>query len=149
MNVIFLDFNGVLDTYEMMDVINKDNLNRLKMIVAATNSKIVISSSLKNSYYYLGNFSKKLEEIIQILEDNGIEVIGITPKKESREEEIIAYLENNPNITNYCILDDEHEWNILNDHLVKLIPQINGSNGLTDEDVLSAINILNSHKKTR
>jgi len=149
MNVIFLDFNGVLDTYEMMDVINKDNLNRLKIIVDETNAKIVISSSLKNSYYYLGHFSKKLEEIIQILEDNGIEVIGITPKKESREEEITDYLENNPNITNYCILDDEHIWNSLNDHLVKLIPQINGGNGLTDEDVLSAINILNNHKKTR
>ena len=44
MKVIFLDFNGVLDTYDNMDEINPDNLNRLKHIVDETNSKIVISS---------------------------------------------------------------------------------------------------------
>ena len=45
MNVIFLDFNGVLDTYENMDEINEGNLQRLKHIVDETNAKIVISSS--------------------------------------------------------------------------------------------------------
>lgn len=54
MNVIFLDFNGVLDTYENMDEINKENLQRLKHITEETNAKVVISSSLKNSYYYTG-----------------------------------------------------------------------------------------------
>lgn len=33
MKVIFLDFNGVLDTYERMDEINFDNLERLKFII--------------------------------------------------------------------------------------------------------------------
>ena len=32
MKVVFLDFNGVLDTYDEMDVIDKSNLNRLKKI---------------------------------------------------------------------------------------------------------------------
>lgn len=45
MNVIFLDFNGVLDTYENMDEINKENLQRLKHIIEETNAKVVISSS--------------------------------------------------------------------------------------------------------
>ena len=30
MKVVFLDFNGILDTYENFDVIDPDNLNRLK-----------------------------------------------------------------------------------------------------------------------
>ena len=38
MNVIFLDFNGVLDTYENIDEINIDNLKRLKNIVDETES---------------------------------------------------------------------------------------------------------------
>lgn len=47
MKVIFLDFNGVLDTYENMDEINPDNLQRLKHIANETEAKIVISSSSK------------------------------------------------------------------------------------------------------
>ncbi len=60
MNVIFLNFNGVLDTYENMDEINRGNLQRLKHIVDETNAKVVISSFLKNSYYYTGYFSQYL-----------------------------------------------------------------------------------------
>ena len=30
MKVVFLDFNGILDTYENMDVVDPDNLMRLK-----------------------------------------------------------------------------------------------------------------------
>lgn len=54
MDVIFLDFNGVLDTYENMDEINEGNLQRLKYIVQETNSKVVISSSLKIVIIMLG-----------------------------------------------------------------------------------------------
>ena len=92
MNVIFLDFNGVLDTYEKMDEINKDNLERLKHIAQETNAKVVISSSLKNSYYYTGHFSQHLKNIMREIESVGIEIIGITPQAKSREEEIILYL---------------------------------------------------------
>ena len=46
--VIFLDFNGVLDTRLCMDDINEDNLKRLQHIVSETGAEVVISSSLKN-----------------------------------------------------------------------------------------------------
>lgn len=39
MNVIFLDFNGVLDTNEKMDEIDRNNLLRLKKIVEETIQK--------------------------------------------------------------------------------------------------------------
>jgi len=80
MKIIFLDFNGVLDTWENIDEIDPNNLNRLKLIVNETNAKVVISSSLKNSFFELGYYSNKLKQILKALEDKGIEVIGITPK---------------------------------------------------------------------
>ena len=143
MNVIFLDFNGILDTNDNMDVIDEGNLNRLKVLVDMFNAKVVISSSLKNSYYYTGRYSKLLQSIIDILLEAGIDVIGITPKCESREEEIIMYLNNHPEISNYCILDDDYDMDELKEHLVKLPMQMEeGQMGFTQEYLDKAIGIL-------
>lgn len=150
MNVIFLDFNGVLDTWQNMDVINEENLQRLKFIVDETAAKIVISSSLKNSYYYTGHFSKHLQNIIKEIENIGIEVIGITPNAESREEEIRLYLDEHPEIDNFCILDDDYEMDQFRDNLVKLPPQLQkGQKGLEEVYMYRAIEILNKNKITR
>ena len=144
MKIIFLDFNGVLDTYENMDIINKDNLIRLKTIVDETNSKVVISSSLKNSYYITGHLSKKLLNIIKEIKNIGIDVIGITPCDDTRENEIQLYLNNHPNIENFCILDDDYDMDSFRDNLVKLPLQSKESpNGLEDKHVSLAIHILN------
>ncbi len=143
MKVIFLDFNGVLDTYENMDEINRDNLMRLKCIVDKTNAKIVISSSLKNSYYITGRFSKRLQNIIKEIESVGIEVIGITPYLKTREEEIKSYLSYHPEIEAFCILDDDFEMESLKDNLVKLPSQMQiDQSGLEDEHIHMAIRIL-------
>ena len=120
MKVIFLDSNGVLDTHDNMDEINYNNLQRLKCVVNETNAKVVISSSLKNSYYYTGHLSKHLQEIIKQIENEGIEVIDITPKAKTREEEIELYLHEHPEIENFCIIYDDYEMNNLKDNLVKL-----------------------------
>ncbi len=69
MKVIFLDFNGVLDTYYSLDEIDKDNLLRLKKIVSDTGASIVISSSI-------------IKELINILLENDIDVTRITPSKD-------------------------------------------------------------------
>lgn len=147
MKVIFLDFNGVLDTFNNMDEINPDNLNRLKKIVMATNSKIVISSSLKNSYYYTGVIGKKLMNVIKTLETNDIEVIGLTPLADNRELEIEMFLDDHDNIENFCIIDDDYDMPTFKEHLIKLKPQQFGGNGLEDKDVEKTINILNKEKQ--
>ena len=146
MNVIFLDFNGVLDTNDNMDVIDEGNLKRLKQLVDMFEAKVVISSSLKNTYYYTGRYSKLLHSIIDRLLEAGIDVIGITPKCESREEEIIMYLKNHPEISNYCILDDDYDMVSMKDHLVKLPIQSEGSLGFTEEYYNQALNILGMKK---
>lgn len=143
MNVIFLDFNGVLDTYEEMDIINKDNLLRLKKIVDETDPKIVISSSLKNNSYNEGVYTNNLVKyLINPLKEVGIEVIGITPNKDTREEEITEYLVNHPEINNFLILDDEYEFNKYKNNFIKLDYL---GNGLEDKHINKAIKIL---KKT-
>lgn len=148
MKVVFLDFNGVLDTYEKMDEINYDNLQRLKFIINETEAKIVISSSLKNSYFYTGHFSKRLQSIIEKIEEDGMEVIGITPKAGNREDEIKLYLSQHQEIENFCILDDDYEMEDLKEHLVKLPPQIQkGQTGLDDVHMNMAIDILNNSTK--
>lgn len=149
MKVIFLDFNGVLDTYDNMDEINPQNLNRLKHIVDECNAKVVISSSLKNSYYKTGQFSKKLTQIVKELQEVGIKIIGITPQANNRQEEIELYLENHPEVQQFCILDDDYEMERLNEHLVKLpSQQEEGQLGLDDVHMNMAIKILNSPIKT-
>lgn len=148
MKIIFLDFNGVLDTYDNMDELNPENLKRLKRIADECDAKIVISSSLKNSYYKTGQFSKKLTQIVKELQEVGIEVIGITPQANTRQEEIELYLENHPEVQQFCILDDDYEMERLKDHLVKLPSQQEvGQLGLEDVHMNMAIEILNSKIK--
>lgn len=143
MNVIFLDFNGVLDTSSNMDVIDEGNLMRLKELTQLTQAKVVISSSLKNSYYYTGRYSRLLQSIIDTLLENGIDVIGITPKAESREEEIQLYLSNHPEIDNFCIIDDDYDMSSFKDNLVKLPMQMeDGQMGFTQEYADRALEIL-------
>lgn len=153
MKVIFLDFNGVLDTYENMDVIDKNNLLRLKTIVDETDSKVVISSSLKNSYYITGHLSKKLLAIIKDIEKEKIEVIGITPNSDIRENEIQLYLDKHPEVENFCIIDDDYYMESFKDNLVKLpLQSEENPNGLEDKHVDLAIHILNNQlykKKTK
>ena len=147
MKIIFLDFNGVLDTYDNMDEINLQNLNRLKHIVNECDAKVVISSSLKNSYYITGKFSKHLTQIINEIKKTGIEVIGITPQANTRQEEIELYLANHPEVESFCILDDDYEMERLDEYLVKLPPQQEGQMGLDDLNMNAAIEILNCVKK--
>lgn len=148
MKVIFLDFNGVLDTYYEMNEINLDNLRRLKHIVDETELKVVISSSLKNIYHYSGRFSKHFQTILNQITAEGIEIIGITPLRDTREEEIKAYLDSHPEIENFCIIDDDYDMESLKENLVKLPCQSEvGQMGLDDNHMNMAIRILKSKSK--
>ena len=101
MKVIFLDFNGIVDTYEDMDEINLGNLDRLKKLCELCNASVVYSSS--NRYSRFG------KELVSKMMELGLDIVGVTPKLGSREEEIRAYLEEHPEIDNYCVLDDDYD----------------------------------------
>ncbi len=150
MKVIFLDFNGVLDTWDEMDKINPDNLQRLKKIAFTCGAKIVISSSLKNSYWYLGHMSNMLKLLVDTLENEGMEVVGFTPFGKDREEEILTFLKEHQEIEEYVILEDDYDMPKLSNHLVKLPSQMIGESqrGLEDIHVKLAINILGAKGKS-
>ncbi|MGN1371763.1 MAG: HAD domain-containing protein [Candidatus Coprovivens sp.] len=149
MKVIFLDFNGVLDTWFDMDNINYDNLQRLKWIVDETDAKVVISSSIKRNYVRTGVMGGILLKLVNCLLDEGIDVIGVTPNAETREYEIMMYLHDHPEIDNYVILDDDYDMERLSEHLVKLPPQSIGQNqlGLQKHYAEAAIAILKNDFK--
>ena len=132
MKVIFLDFNGVLDTAEKMDIIDMDNLMILGELVDRMDAKIVISSSIKNAYYYAGKYNKVMNYLLETLINYGIEIYGITPWREMRETEIQEYLLEHKEIEDYLIIDDDYFFESMKEHMVKLKPQELGGNGLKD-----------------
>lgn len=148
MKVIFLDFNGVLDTWENMNIVNQDNLMRLKKIVEETQAQIVISSSVKTSFFFTDQFNEVYKYLLFSLQEAALEVLGITPLARGKEQEIKAYLDSHPEVENFCILDDDYEMPSFKEHIVKIPLQSKEyPNGLTDEHVDEAIAILNKTKE--
>ena len=143
MRVIFLDFNGVLDTYEDFDVIDKSNLYILVDAINLTDSKVVITSSNKKYFYRTGKHNLIMKNLIDVLHEYNIEVLGYTKSLDSREEEIIDYLYNHPEIEHYCIIDDEYFFESMSAHMIKLTSQNDGGNGLKESSVHEIVRKLN------
>ena len=141
MNVIFLDFDGVLDTLHYDS--NKDIEKRIAIladICKEYNCKIVIEASAKNAIdeETMEVKSEWVKYIFSLFEKYGIECIGRTPnviKKYDnnfytpmwKEDEIRLYLFRHPEIEHYCIIDDDDlaphnsDLNKVRNHLLKTI----------------------------
>lgn len=144
MNVIFLDFNGVLDTYDNFDVVDISNLHILIDAINLTNSKVVITSSNKDYFYRNGKHNEVMVNLINILKSHNVDVLGYTKKLNSREEEIIDYLCSHPEIEHYCIIDDDYFFESMSEHMIKLTSQNEGGNGLietTSDEIVRKLNI--------
>ena len=164
MKVIFIDFDGVLNTLQdKSDYYNKKiseetlkerNLKRIKILADACkeyDAKVVIESAHKDSIDQdtLESDIEWVQEYLNILKDNGIEVIGRTPCLEEfredykdlppiwKEYEILEYLNRHPEIDHYCVIDDDDlvsiparekgdfsksDLNKVRDHLVSIYP---------------------------
>ena len=142
MKVIFLDFNGVLDNSENYNIVDEENLSILKEVIDETGAKLVISSSVKNTFFYSGHHNRIMEYLIDVLTENNIEIYGLTPWLKNREMEIQDYLEKNPDISEYCIIDDDFYFESMKEHMVKLKHQLLGGNGLKETDKNQIIKIL-------
>lgn len=143
MKVVFLDFNGVLDTYDEFDVIDKSNLYVLVDAINLTDSKVVITSSNKDYFYRNGKHNLVMENLINTLSEYNIEVLGYTKKLNSREEEILDYLYTHPEIEHYCIIDDDYFFESMGDHMIKLTSQMDGGNGLKETSTYEIVRKLN------
>ena len=138
MKVIFLDFDGVLNTennFSSTGDFSKSackNLN--KLLEDSRELKIVISSSWRH---------KGLKKVKEVLKGNGIDVsrvIDITDEtdRDDRGHHIERFIADHPEIKHYVILDDKADMDKILDHLVQINPVV----GLTSKDIQKALEIL-------
>ena len=105
--VLFLDVDGVLNNPEILEKnglgIGPDHLTELKRIINETGAKIVLSSTWR-----LMHHTRVI--ILPALQSIGADVIGMTPNHKNlpRSEEILTWLENNPEC-HFAILDDDSD----------------------------------------
>ena len=92
--------------------VHKEKVKRLSKIVAATNAKVVMSSSWRSAFWKVPYEEKteNLKLLTDLLNKYNIEVIDITPKSSDgrRDKEILSWISNHENeIDRFVILDDE------------------------------------------
>lgn len=132
MKVIFLDIDGVLNSDEYFDRIKDLNIQGiqsevdiekirlLKKAIDVTGARVVLSSSWR--YTRNAQYLKELLLQYNIFTDS-------TPFLQNRRGlEIKKYLENNPNIEDFVILDDEI-FDSYDEELVKKLIKISNKNG--------------------
>ncbi len=133
--VIFLDIDGVLNNHNTkerlpsgvfgIDPVNVANLNKL---IQNIDIEIVLSSTWRLCY--------PLPVINGFLKAVGFKGL-VMSRTESiiaayhRGEEIQAWLNKNPDVDSFVILDDDSDMAHLIDHLVQTNPEV----GLTVEDI--------------
>src|SRR5210317_1410587 len=157
MKIIFLDIDGVLNNDRWASVLNhlyggngyggfvKRNLKRrnikwdyynvdnLKTLMDKTGAKIVISSTWRYSHsindfkvmFQLYGLEPRIVDITPDLSKTGITDLYI---RKIRGDEINAWLDDHPDITNYVILDDDSDFHP-GQPLVRTDPEY----GLTDQ----------------
>jgi hypothetical protein len=133
MKVLMLDIDGVLfvfNTYSFSPSACK-NLNEI--LNKEPELKIVISSSWR----HLG-----LDQVRKTLAANGIDssrVVDITGDEDGeRGIQVQAWLDRNPGVTNFVVIDDEQDFSNMMAHLV----HTNSYVGITSADVTKALDIL-------
>lgn len=122
MNIIFLDFDGVITTYESRWCIDIGKVELIEEIVSKTDSKIVVTSSWKVGSLDVEHFKQKLTVEKAFKTGNVLNypqfkkflehIYDITDCKGSwRGDEIQRWLDSHEEeIDNYVILDDDSDF---------------------------------------
>lgn len=144
MNVVFLDVDGVLNNYrttcqspEGYRGVSTKLVRRLKNIIKSTDSVIVLTSTWKESSdVELAYLHKKL---------GGMKIVDSTCTVDNRSflrgTEIRNWLKEHEDVEHFVILDD-FDFNYKEEDLIPYLVLTNPENGLTDDDVLKAVEIL-------
>lgn len=142
MKVLFLDFDGVLNLWpkpSRSGDFDKPSCINLEMLLnKVPDLRVVISSSWRHFGY---------EAVRDILKSNGIDprrVVDITGNEQSyvdnnhRGCQIQAWLDKNPKVKDFAIIDDESDMGHLKHKLVKTDRFV----GLTQSNVEKVLDIL-------
>ena len=150
MKVIFLDFDGVLNSSQYLlrcevcgVAIDPSRMVLLKQIVDAANAKIVLSTSWREHWSKdLGCCNSTGVLINNIFSEYDLQVYDKTPELHARREiEIKSWLDKHPEVKSFVVLDDRLlSADYLNGHFIKTS---NYLDGLDETDVQKAIDILN------
>lgn len=142
MNVIFLDFDGVLDTHHYKtDEDIEEKIKILSEICKEYNCKVVIEASAKRCIdeetLEIDEDAPWVKSIFNYFDKYGIECIGRTPSVKRhnnnvsypmwKDDEIRLYLFRHPEIDHYCVIDDDDlfydmgisDLNKVRNHLVR------------------------------
>ena len=154
MKIIFLDFDGVMDTSYYDHILSKEGkpcndeygavfdpycIQNLKRIIDETGADIVVSSSWK---YMMG-----YQDFLNMWKDRGLPgfVTDITPNpidRRNRGDEIDAWIEECRTECKNVIIDDL-EANNFNEHQIPRLLIVNPFFGLDEDTADRAIQILN------
>ena len=150
--IIFLDIDGVLNSSEFDDhcretygvdpvfddILDAEAILTLRYIIDETGAEVVMSSSWRE-------YPEAKERAVTQMKCYGVEVVDSTPILQGPKEwgyrngEILAWLSEHPDVTNYLILDD-----IPMDHVEQARRQVltTMQKGLLREHADKAIEIL-------
>ena len=150
MKVIFLDFDGVLNSEKYVRnfsgygvIIDPTRMALLKHIIDKTKAKIVLSTSWREHWEQCtGKCNDTGKEINKIFNEFNLSIFDKTPSiGGNREDEIESWLKSNPETENFVVLDDRFlDSPIIRGHFVKTD---NYRSGISEENVNEAIKILN------
>ena len=152
MKVIFLDFDGVITTYNSKWKIDMNKIKIINDICDKTNAKIVVTSSWRighrgdvlafNGYLtqyiiehnYLDNVQDTFDKFIG-------NIVGMTESIGGwRGDEIKLYMNEHPEVENYVILDDDSD---MCDYQLFNFVQTDTYEGITERDAKLCVDILN------
>jgi hypothetical protein len=157
MKIIFLDFDGVMDTAYYDHILSKkglpecdkfgvvfdpDCIKNLKYIIDNTGADTVVSSSWKDFMSY--------KEILEMWECRNLpgfvtDVTPFPPYRRNRGDEIDAWLDECDVECQYVIIDDLDSYNF-NEHQIPRLLIVNPFNGLDEETAKRAVALLNSNE---
>ena len=151
MKVIFLDFDGVLNSDQYIRscgnqgiALDPTRIELLRQIVDATHAEIVLSTSWREHWNSRPDLCDEVgNEINEIFARFDLQIYGATPLLHlDREEEIRRWLQEHPEVSRYVVLDDA--W-LSKDLLEGCFVKTSGFfGGLGAEEVAQAIEILNA-----
>ena len=153
MKIIFLDFDGVISTYEKGWRFDVEKIELLKEIVDKTDAKIVVTSSWKRGFTEVDKFIKSFYDKprnkdlknVTIFDWFANSIYDITDNNGSwRGDEIQRWIDkHNEEIESYVILDDDSDFR---DNQLFNFVQTDTYEGLTEREVKLCISILNNIK---
>lgn len=149
MKVIFLDFDGVLNSDRYIArqgggmAIDPEKLVLIKHLVDATDARIVLTTSWRTHWDRdLTRCDSTGQEMTRLFSACGLEIWDKTPQLQNREAEIRAWLDAHPETSQFAVLDDRLlSAPFLREHFVKTS---NYFGGLEEGDVKKAAEILKS-----